>query len=121
MGYKDLIKLVADYSGISESDSKDVLDLVVESLAVRLSEPERIEFAKKLPEQLSDIALAVYPSRENSEPDIIEQFMGYQKVGKIKARYLIKAAWKALKDALPGGEITRVRSGLPSRYARLLS
>jgi uncharacterized protein (DUF2267 family) len=64
MSYKDLIKKVQEYSGFSDSESKDALQLMVESLSVHLTEHERREFAGQLPDELRDIALSVWATEE---------------------------------------------------------
>lgn len=113
MVYADLIKKVQIYSGFSDRESKDALDCLVETLAVRLDEPERKDFATQLPEELKDMALAVYPSEENSAPDILVQFMQFQNVSSLRARKQILSAWQALKDSVARSEIDRLRSELP--------
>lgn len=113
MGYLDLIKKVQIYSGFSDRESKDALDCLVEILAVRLDETERKDFATQLPEELQDMALAVYPSAENTGPDILQQFMQFQHVNSARAQKQIMSAWQALKDTVAHSEIDRLRSELP--------
>ncbi len=120
MGYRELIKKVQIYSGFSDNESKDALDCLVETLAVRLDEEERKGFASQLPEELQDMALAVYPSEENTSKDFLLQFMELQHVKKPRAKKQILSAWQALKDSVSRGEIERVRSNLPKRLNRLL-
>lgn len=120
MGYKELIKKVQIYSGFSDAESKDALDCLVETLAVRLDDEERKGFASQLPEELQDMALAVYPSPENANQDILTQFMELQHVKQPRARKQILSAWQALKDALSRGEIERMRQHLPNRLTQLL-
>lgn len=113
MGYKELIKKVQIYSGFSDLESKDALDCLVETLAVRLDEADRRDFATHLPEELQDMALAVYPSAENANEDILIQFMEFQHVNSKRARKQILSAWQALKDSVSRSEIDRLRSELP--------
>jgi len=121
MGYKELIKKVQVYSGFSSAESKDALDCLVETLAVRLDETERLDFASHLPPELQDMALAVYPSRENTSKDILIQFMEFQNVQEARARKQILSAWQALKDDVSKGEIDHLRRQLPNRLNHLLS
>lgn len=120
MGYRQLIKKVQAYSGLSDSESKDALQLMVESLAVRLSEMERRDFAAQLPDELQDIALSVYSSRENSSTEILEQFMELEHIDKSRAKKQIQAAWRAIKEAVSGREIERIRMQLPKQTVALL-
>lgn len=113
MGYQELIKKVQIYSGLSSSESKDAIDCLVETLAVRLDETGRKQFATNLPEELGDMVLAVYPSDENSKPDIMLQFMQLQQVGPTRARKDFLSAWQALKDSVSNNEIKRLRQQLP--------
>ena len=120
MGYQELIKKVQIYSGFSDMESKDALDCLVETLAVRLDEEERKGFASQLPEELQDMALTVYPSDENTHKDILLQFMELQHVKEPRAKKQILSAWQALKDSLSRGELDKIRSQLPSHFNQLL-
>jgi uncharacterized protein (DUF2267 family) len=120
MKYRQLIKKVQDYSGFSDEESTDALQLMVESLAVHLNEGERKDFASQLPEELKAIALAVYPTDENSREDILKQFMELEAIDESHAKKQIKAAWHAIKDAISGGEIEHIKSQLPKRMLPLL-
>jgi len=120
MGYNELIKKVQIYSGFSDSESKDALDCLVETLAVRLSEPERLSFASYLPEELQDMALTVYPSQENTSKDILRQFMEFQNVEEVRAKNEILFAWQALKDVVSKVEIEHIRGLFANNLKRLL-
>lgn len=120
MKYRELIKKVQSYSGFSDSESKEALEMMVESLAVHLNEGERKDFASQLPQELKDMALSVYPSEENAKEDIIEQFMEYEHIDEGRAKKQIHASWKALKDALSPGEIDHIRAQLPNRTVAFL-
>lgn len=115
MGYKELIKKVQLYSGFSDEESKDSLDCLIETLAVRMNDNERFGFAKQLPEQLKNMALAVYPSEENTGKDILVQFMEFQNVKEKRARKEIISAWKALNETVSKGEIDHIKRLLPRR------
>jgi len=120
MKYRELIKKVKEYSGFSDDESKDSLQLMVETLAVHLTEGERKDFASQLPTELKDLALAVLATETNSKQDILWQFVEFQKVDVGRAKQQIKAAWLALKDAISGGEIEDIKSQLPSKTVILL-
>ena len=120
MGYRELIKKVQVYSGFSDTESKDALDCLVESLAVRLDDTERKGFASQLPQELQDMALSVYPSEENANKDILMQFMEYQNVKEGQAKKQILSAWQALKDGVSKGEIEHIRRLLPNQLNQLL-
>lgn len=120
MGFRELIKKVQMYSGFSDSESKDALEHMVESLAVRLTEGERKDFASQLPQELKDIALSVYPTPENYQKDILLEFMETQHIEMGRAKKQILSAWKALKDAISEGEIEDIKAQLPNKMVAFL-
>jgi uncharacterized protein (DUF2267 family) len=120
MKYRELIKKVQSYSGFSDAESQDALEMMVESLAVHLTEGERKDFASQLPQQLKDMALSVYATEKNSKEDLVDQFMEYEHIDESRAKKQIHATWKALKDALSKGEIEHIRSQLPNRTVAFL-
>jgi uncharacterized protein (DUF2267 family) len=120
MKYRELIKKVQNYSGFSDSESKDALDLMVESLAVHLTEGERKDFASQLPIELQDMALAVYATDENTKENMLTQFMELEHIDEGRAKKQIYAAWKALKEAISGGEIEHIRAQLPNKMVAFL-
>jgi uncharacterized protein (DUF2267 family) len=113
MKYRELINKVQNYSGFSDSESKDALEMMVESLAVLLTEGERKDFASQLPQELQDLALSVYVTQENCREDLVEQFMEFEHIDESRAKKQISAAWRALKEAITPGEIAHVRAQLP--------
>jgi uncharacterized protein (DUF2267 family) len=120
MKYRELIKTVQLYSGFSDSESKDALDGTVTVLAVHLTEGERKNFASELPEELQDIALAVFPTVTTSTQDLFEQFIEVQEVDAPRAKQQLLSAWEALKDTLSSGLIDHIKSQLPARTNALL-
>ncbi len=120
MKFHALIKKVQDYSGFSDSESKDSLEMMVESLAVHLTEGERKDFASQLPGELKDLALSVQATKENSKQDMLVQFMEIQGIDEARAKKQIKAAWRALKEAISGGAIKHIRSQLPDSTVAFL-
>lgn len=120
MGFRELVKAVQRYSGFSKQQSKDALELMVESIAVRLDEPKRKDFASQLPEYLSDIALSVYPSEENSRGNLIDQFMYYEHLEERQAKIQISAAWRALKEAISDKQIRLIKSQMLGSAANML-
>lgn len=120
MGFREMIKRVQYYSGFSDKESKEALEQMVESLAVHLTEGERKDFASQLPEELSDIALSVFPTKETARQDILEQFMQMQHIEENRAKKQIHAAWETLKDAISPGEIEDIRAQLPNKTVAFL-
>lgn len=120
MKYSELIKTVQLYSGFSDAESKDALDGTVITLAVHLTEHERKDFAEELPEELQDMALAVYATPENSTQDLFEQFMEVQEVDAPRAKEQLLSAWEALKDILSSRLVDSIKAQLPSRTVALL-
>lgn len=120
MRYRQLIKAVQQYSGFSDAESKDALEGAVATIAIHLTEGERKDFASQLPRELQDLALAVYPSEENSNQDLFEQFIEVQAVDESRAKKQLLSAWRALKDALSPGQIDHIRGQLSDRTAKFL-
>lgn len=102
------MRRVQNYSGLSERESKEALIMLVETLASRLDDQSRRDFASELPEQLQDIALSVYPAVGQRHYDIIAQFMYYQNIGKLQAKQQISAARQALADAISEDEMGQI-------------
>lgn len=120
MGFREMIKQVQLNSGFSDAESKDALELMVESLAVHLTEGERKDFASQLPQELQDLALSVFATEENSHQDIIEQFMEIQRIKRDRAVKQVHAAWDALKDAITDGQLRHIRAQLPDKTVTYL-
>jgi uncharacterized protein (DUF2267 family) len=120
MKYRELIKKVQNYSGFSDDESEDALQMMVESLAVHLNEGERKDFASQLPQRLQDLALSVYATPRNANEDLVEQFMVNERIDENRAKKQILASWQALKDALSKGEVEHIRSQLPNRTVAFL-
>lgn len=120
MGFRELIKKVQIYSGFSDSESKDALEALVESLAVHLNEGERKDFASQLPQELQNIALAVLATEENSQQDILQQFMQNMHVPHDQAKKQLLSAWQALKEAVSQGQIEHIRAQLPNSTVAML-
>ena len=113
MKFRQLVKKVQVYSGFSDYESKDALEMMVESLAVHLPEKVRKKFASQLPQELKFIALSVYSTPKNSEQDIISQFMEIQEIEENRAKKQIYSAWNALKEAISEKQIRAILSQLP--------
>jgi uncharacterized protein (DUF2267 family) len=120
MKYRELIKKVQSYSGFSDAESKDALEMMVESIAVHLTEGGRKNFASQLPQRLKDMALSVYATADNSREDLIKQFMQNEHIDESRAKKQIHAAWDALKDALSMGEIEHIKAQLPKNTVAFL-
>jgi uncharacterized protein (DUF2267 family) len=121
MKYRELIKKVQEYSGFSDAESQDALQLLIEILAVQLPERIRREFASQLPEELEDVALSTWATEEHSSQEILEQSMDLQGIDERHAVKQIKTAWAALEDSLSDHEIEDIKSQLPSDTASLLA
>lgn len=120
MGFKELIKKVQLSSGFSDVESKDALEMMVESLAVRLNDGERKDFASQLPQELHDIALSVLPTEENAKQDIIQQFMQNEHIEESRAIKQVRAAWSAIKSAISDGQVQNIQAQLHKNTADML-
>lgn len=119
MGFRELIKKLLA-AGFSDAESKEALELMVESLAVHLTEGERKDFASQLPQELKALALSVYPTKELARQDILEQFVETQHIEENHAKKQIYSAWKALKEALSKGQVEHIRAQLPDTTVAFL-
>jgi uncharacterized protein (DUF2267 family) len=121
MGFRELIKKVQLASGFSDSESQEALELMVESLAERLNEGERKDFASQLPTELKAIALSADPlEAELYDKNILSEFMERENIEEDHAKKQILSAWKALKEALSEGEINDIRAQLPNATVAFL-
>ncbi len=120
MKYRELIKRMQHLSGFSDAESKDALQLLVEAISVRLTEGERKDFASQLPMELKDLALSVYPTKDNSGHDILRQFMEIHNIPAARAKKQMKTAWKVIKEAISTGEIDDVKAQLPNKTVSAL-
>lgn len=120
MKFYDMVKTVQVASNLSDSESRDALEMMVESLAVHLPERERREFAEQLPEELRDIALSVMATEENSRMDILKQFMLIEHIPRARARRQITSAWRALKRGVDITKLERLKAFLPRTSLTLL-
>lgn len=114
MNYKDMIKKVQEYSGLSESESENGLKTFIMALSSRLTAHERTDFVSELPRELQSQAASVDPESNFSMANMIDTMAETQNVDKNHAKQLVMASWKALKDALTTGEIDALKSELPS-------
>lgn len=119
MKFRELVKRVQLYSGFSDQESQEALEMMVESLAAHLKEDERKDFAAQLPDELQDIALSTDFSDESST-DIVEHFMQLHEIEEPRAKKQISSSWKALKDAISEGLVRHIRSQLPDRMVGFL-
>ncbi len=120
MTFREMIKKMEHYSGFSDRESKESLELMVESLAVHLTEGERKDFASQLPKELEAIALSVWPTKATVKQDMLQQFMSMQDVEESRAKKQLLCAWKVLKDAITPGEIDDIRAQLPNATVAML-
>lgn len=120
MTFREMVKKMQHYSGFSDRESKEALQLMVESLAVHLTEGERKDFASQLPRELQAIALSVWPTKETARQDMLQQFMNIQGIDEPRAKKQILCAWKTLKDAITPGEISDIRAQLPNATVAFL-
>lgn len=120
MKFSDMVSAVQRVSNFSSTESKDALEMMVESLAVHLPERERLEFAKQLPDELRDIALSVMATEENSRMDILKQFMLIEHISQARARRQIMSAWRALRGGVDITKLERIKMYLPRTSLILL-
>lgn len=95
-----------------DDESQDALELVVESVAVHLSDSTRRGFAAQLPEELQSAAMMV-PTAVRIDEDIIEQYMDLEDVDERKAREFLRAAWQAVCELFDRESMRDITAELP--------
>ncbi|MDB5183788.1 MAG: hypothetical protein JWO07_469 [Candidatus Saccharibacteria bacterium] len=115
MGYKELIKKMQQDSGLSSTESKESMELMVESIAERLGSSERHEFAEQLPEELQEVAMTALPAGLEDGRDILHEFMEKENVQEEYATKQINAAWQSLKSLIGDAQLsTHIRTFIPA-------
>lgn len=117
MKYRELVKRVQNYSGFSDKESENALQLVTETLAARLTEDERKDFASQLPEELKDMTLSMSGQEKMSKDEFYSEIEDTQGIDHGHAKKQIMAVWLALKDALTPGQIDHIKTQLPNDLA----
>jgi uncharacterized protein (DUF2267 family) len=121
MNYRELIKKVQHDSGFSDAESEQALDMMVESLAERLTDDELKDFASQLPSELKNLAMSTaMESREARHMDMVEEFMEKEMISEDHAKKQILSAWTALKSFITEGQIKHIKAQLPSNTVALL-
>lgn len=112
MKYHTLVKKIRHMAQAREDESQDALEVVVENIAVHLSDNTRRGFAAKLPEELKTAAMMV-PTASSLDDDIIEQFMDLNDVDEHRAKAYLRAAWEAICELFDGDSVRDITSELP--------
>jgi uncharacterized protein (DUF2267 family) len=121
MGFRELVKKVADYSGFSDQESQQALERMVEALAERLTIEEATDFASQLPPELQEIVLSAQPLQDRkAKENLLQEFMDKHQIDEGHAKKQIFAAWKALRDQLSPGEIEDMKAQLPNAVVEFL-
>jgi len=119
MNYHELIRRIRDATRADEAASQDALELVVENVAVHLTDHTRRGFAAALPNELQSAAQMV-PTANHIDEDIIGQLMDLEDVDEKSARAHIQAAWQALCDVFDSHEVDDITSELPLQVVAAL-
>lgn len=117
--YHELIRRIKDAASAREDESQDALELVVENVAVHLTDHTRRDFAAALPEELQGAAMMV-PTANHIDEDIIEQLMDLEDVDESHAKRQIRAAWQAVRDMFDKQEMQDIKAELPQNVVASL-
>lgn len=120
MQYRQIVKRVQDYSGFSDREAEQALRLFVESLAARLNEGEREDFASQLPRELQDLALSAGKTVRMNTAELYDDLTELQDISKSHAKKQVKASWLAIKDAISEGEVEHIEAQLPPDWSEEL-
>lgn len=119
MKYKSLISRIKHVAGAREDESQDALELVVENVAMHLTDKTRRGFAARLPEELQTAALMV-PTASHLDEDIIEQFMDIDDIDEHRAREFLRVAWQTLCELFDGEVVEDITAQIPRHMATVL-
>ncbi|QQS18575.1 DUF2267 domain-containing protein [Candidatus Saccharibacteria bacterium] len=119
MKYHLLIKKIHSMAGARADESQDALELVVENVAVHLTDRTRRGFAAKLPQELQAAAMMV-PTAGAIEDDIIEQYMDLEDVDEHRARHYLQAAWQAICELFDRESVDDITAELPRKMIAVL-
>ena len=120
MKYREIIKKIQHDSGFSDAESAEALERTVETIAERLEEGERQDFASQLPAELQPVALYAIADKELHKKDILEEFMEKEHIEADHAKKQFLTAWGVLRSFISEGEIRHIKAQLPQRAADLL-
>ncbi len=121
MGYQELIDDMQQKTGFSDAEAEDALDLMVESIAERLEDEERKDFASQLPVELQEVALGTeMADAYEREQDLIHEFMDRENIEEDRAKKQIISAWDTLRSFITEVQIQHIRAKLPTPAAELL-
>lgn len=112
MKYHTLVQKIKHMAQGHEDESQDALEVVVENIAVHLSDITRRGFAARLPEELQTAAMMV-PTASSMDDDIIEQYMELDDVDEYKAKAYLRAAWEAICELFDGDSVKDITEELP--------
>lgn len=112
MKYHKLVQKIKHMAQAHEDESQDALEVVVENIAVHLSDSTRRGFAAKLPDELQTAAQMV-PTASSIDDNIIEQYMDLNGVDEHRARKYLRAAWEAICELFDGDSVKDITAELP--------
>ena len=121
MGYQELIEFMQQKAGFTDIEAEEVLDLMVESIAERLDDYEREDFASLLPIELQEtVYSAEIPAANEQEQDFVHEFMDKEDIEENEAKKQVTTAWETLKSIITDADIQRIKSELPKHIAASL-
>lgn len=119
MKYHTLVHKIRHMSQAREDESQDALEVVVENIAMNLSDKTRRGFAARLPEELQTAAMMM-PTASSIEDDIIELYMDLEDVDEHRAKSYLRAAWEAICELFDGDSVRDITSELPHGIVSVL-
>jgi uncharacterized protein (DUF2267 family) len=121
---KELVRSVAERSGLSREESADVTRAVLEGLGEQLSEGEARRLAADLPEQLVEQVPEPRRRRKGAHPvgvgDFIRRVSERTGLKEEEARAGIGAVLATLHEALSEEDYSHLIGQLPSGYTELV-
>lgn len=122
MRYEDFLDRVRDEAGlISNEDADRLTEVVLTTLAPRITRSERSDLASELPAELGEF----FDTEERREAITLEEFINQVSAGfdgsYVITRDRIRAVLRVLMAAVSSGQFHEVVDDLPKEYEQLFS
>ncbi len=120
MKYQEMVKAVQEKGGFEKEQAEQALQVFMETLATRLNDGERNDFASQLPKELQNIVLEPTHVSDRSADGFYEEIGATQDIGAEEAKQQARLVWETLKGAITEGEISHIKAQLPKELEQEL-
>ncbi len=121
MRYREFIKRVQHHSGFSDSESVQATEVFMETLGARLSDEELRKLCSQLPAEIAEMAEPSVGKLEKFHGnEFLERIAGQQDIEMDHAKKQFYSVWETLKEAVSEGQISHLKSQLPTDLVRMM-